>query len=128
MDTTTLPLDPSLDSLKPLLSILGPRFAWVIPVLIYWHALSLIGRMFSGRIEAFASSRLAWQVDTAGSDRDQWIQGILQSKVYRLFAFSLNFTFRVNLPSIASYRKQMSAQGTDTAFIAKKDIDKTTAP
>lgn len=129
METNSLStIDPSLQALQPMLNLLGPHFSWVIPVLTYLSVIGMIGRLVSSKVETFFAERLAWKVDAAGSDQDVWTQDILRSKLYRIFAFGLNFLFRVNLPSIGGYLREMAKQGTNTVMLTKKDVDSPPPP
>jgi hypothetical protein len=110
-----VPPDHALSSLESAARALGPHFSWLVPLSAWLGAAGLVSKTFAASLERWLADRLAWDVDTYGSDHDQYVRSILSAKTYRWLAFSLDFLLRLKLPSVASYDKMLAAQGTNAA-------------
>lgn len=100
---------------KPLASLVGVNSSAVTMWASRLFYFGVVMKIFAGRIATWLSAKLAWQVEQKNGDADALILGVLGSKLYRGVAVLLDWAFSVELPTVASYQKQLDVQKTPLA-------------
>lgn len=102
-------------ALQNLLNTLGPNWQWLVAPICYLFALGAAMKLVAPKIQTWASDFVARNVDTIGSDHDKVLRAILGSVPYRIASTLVDMALSINLPTMASYLKQLAAQGTPVA-------------
>jgi hypothetical protein len=94
-----------MQDIQPLIDALQAKLPWLAALTTIMGALRLLAKPFSALVQSFFSKLLTYVESTPEKDDDTWVTTILGSKLYRLFAFVVDWVLSIKLPNSDSLKK-----------------------
>lgn len=94
-----------MNEIQPLIDALQARLPWIAALTSFMGLARLLAKPISALVQSFFSKLLLYVQGTPEKDDDLWVEKILASKLYRAFAFLVDWVLSVKLPTSASVQK-----------------------
>lgn len=105
-----------METLQPLLDLLGGSQGKLATAIVWIGALRLAAKPISGIIQMFMSRLIIFIQGTPELDDDAFLVRILQSKAYRFVAFIVDLIASVKLPSSATVTEAAASNAGKTGL------------
>ncbi len=90
--------------LQPLIEMLKGQHGWVSAVLAWMAAVRVPMKMFSGRLQAAMTAKMA-EAASVGGDEATDFEGVLRARWYRVMSCVLDLVCSLKLPAHADFLK-----------------------
>ena len=88
-----------------LISALGGDGGWLLQVVAVMGAARVFFKFAAEKLQRACTEFLAYVHGSKTTDDDTWVVKLLSHPLWWLFAFGLDFTLSVKLPSLADFEK-----------------------